>query len=134
MGAVPRTLGRTVRAGRHTVKGPLRNGGECRVASRSASAPGTRGKGVREEVNSDPVRIWDLGDGFTLIVGPNQSAIRLEVGYVNGNQASETERHQTEGPRPIDLAVACARRGALPSCPAALSITATNYGHEVRQF
>lgn len=35
----------------------------------------------------NPVRIWDLGDGFTMIVGPNQSAIFLEVGYVDGDQA-----------------------------------------------
>ena len=34
----------------------------------------------------NPVRIWDLGDGFTMIVGPNQSAIFLEVGYVDGDQ------------------------------------------------
>jgi hypothetical protein len=35
----------------------------------------------------NPIRIWDLGDGFTMIVGPNQSAIFLEVGYVDGDQA-----------------------------------------------
>ncbi|MBB1493702.1 hypothetical protein J4N02_11095 [Propioniciclava sp. MC1595] len=35
----------------------------------------------------NPVRIWDLGDGFTMIVGPNQAAIFLEVGYVDGDQA-----------------------------------------------
>lgn len=35
----------------------------------------------------NPVRIWDLGDGLTMIVGPNQSAIFLEVGYVDGDQA-----------------------------------------------
>lgn len=34
----------------------------------------------------NPVRIWDLGDGFTMIVGPNQAAIFLEVGYVQGEQ------------------------------------------------
>lgn len=33
----------------------------------------------------NPVRIWDLGEGFTMIVGPNQSAIFLEVGYVDGD-------------------------------------------------
>ena len=33
----------------------------------------------------NPVRIWDLGDGFTMIVGPNQSAIFLEIGYVDGD-------------------------------------------------
>lgn len=34
----------------------------------------------------NPVRVWDLGDGFTMIVGPNQAAIFLEVGYVEGEQ------------------------------------------------
>ena len=34
----------------------------------------------------NPVRIWDLGDGFTMIVGPNQAAIFLEVGHVQGEQ------------------------------------------------
>ena len=33
----------------------------------------------------NPARIWDLGDGFTMIVGPNQSAIFLEIGYVDGD-------------------------------------------------
>lgn len=32
----------------------------------------------------NPVRVWDLGDGFTMIVGPNEAAIFLEVGYVEG--------------------------------------------------
>ena len=32
----------------------------------------------------NPVRIWDLGDGFTMILGPNQAAVFLEVGYVQG--------------------------------------------------
>ena len=26
-----------------------------------------------------------LGDGFTMIIGPNQSAIFLEIGYVDGD-------------------------------------------------
>lgn len=34
----------------------------------------------------NPVRVWDLGDGFTMIIGPNQAAIFLEVGYVDGEQ------------------------------------------------
>ncbi|MCX0276437.1 hypothetical protein [Brevibacterium sp. CS2] len=34
----------------------------------------------------NPVRIWDLGDGFTMIVGPNRAAILLEVGYVDSEQ------------------------------------------------
>lgn len=32
----------------------------------------------------NPVRVWDLGDEFTMIVGPNKAAIFLEVGYVEG--------------------------------------------------
>lgn len=35
----------------------------------------------------NPVRIWNLGDGFTMIVGPNQSAIFLEIGYVDAEPA-----------------------------------------------
>jgi len=31
--------------------------------------------------------VWDLGDGFIMIVGPNQEAIFLEVGYVEGERA-----------------------------------------------
>jgi hypothetical protein len=34
----------------------------------------------------NPVRVWDLGDGFTMIVGPNNAAVFLEVGYVEGEQ------------------------------------------------
>ena len=34
----------------------------------------------------NPVRIWDLGDGFTMIIGPNRAAIFLEVRYVQGEQ------------------------------------------------
>lgn len=33
----------------------------------------------------NPLRVWDLGDGFTMIVGPNEAAVVLEVGYVDGN-------------------------------------------------
>lgn len=32
-----------------------------------------------------PIRAWDLGDGFTMLIGANQAAIVLEVGYVQGN-------------------------------------------------
>lgn len=35
----------------------------------------------------NPLRIWDLGEGFTMIIGPNQAAIFLEVGYIQGQQA-----------------------------------------------
>jgi hypothetical protein len=35
----------------------------------------------------NPVRIWDLGDGLTMLVGPNQAAVFLEVGYVDGDTA-----------------------------------------------
>jgi len=35
----------------------------------------------------NPVQVWDLGDGYTMIVGPNAAAIFLEVGYVEGDTA-----------------------------------------------
>jgi len=35
----------------------------------------------------NPIRVWDLGDGFTMMVGPNRAAIILEVGYVEGDLA-----------------------------------------------
>ena len=35
----------------------------------------------------NPVRVWDLGDGFTMMIGPNRAAIFLEVGSVEGETA-----------------------------------------------
>lgn len=35
----------------------------------------------------NPVRIWDLGDGFTMMLGPTRAALILEVGYVEGETA-----------------------------------------------
>lgn len=35
----------------------------------------------------NPIRVWDLGDGFTMMIGANQAAIFLEVGYIEGEQA-----------------------------------------------
>jgi hypothetical protein len=35
----------------------------------------------------NPIRIWDLGDGFTMMIGPNEAAIILEVGYIEGDLA-----------------------------------------------
>lgn len=34
-----------------------------------------------------PIRAWDLGDGFTMLVGANRAAIILEVGYIQGATA-----------------------------------------------
>lgn len=35
----------------------------------------------------DPIRVWDLGDGFTMMIGANAAAIILEVGYIHGDTA-----------------------------------------------
>jgi len=35
----------------------------------------------------NPLRIWDLGDGFTMMIGPNRAALILEVGYLEGDVA-----------------------------------------------
>lgn len=35
----------------------------------------------------NPLRIWDLEDGFTLTIGPSRAARILEIGYVDGGDA-----------------------------------------------
>jgi hypothetical protein len=54
-------------------------------------APSALKHGLNEEeilhAYRNPVRVWDLGDGLTMIVGPNQAAIFLEIGYVEGDTA-----------------------------------------------
>ena len=35
----------------------------------------------------NPIRSWDLGDGFIMLIGANAAAIILEVGYVHGATA-----------------------------------------------
>lgn len=35
----------------------------------------------------NPIRVWDLGEGFTIVVGATASATLLEVGYVEGDTA-----------------------------------------------
>lgn len=35
----------------------------------------------------NPLRAWDLGDGFTMIIGPNRAALILEVGFIQGSTA-----------------------------------------------
>lgn len=35
----------------------------------------------------NPLRMWDLGDGFTMMIGPNAAAIILEVGSIDGDTA-----------------------------------------------
>ena len=35
----------------------------------------------------NPLRAWDLGEGFTMIIGPNHATLILEVGYIQGSTA-----------------------------------------------
>lgn len=35
----------------------------------------------------NPIRVWDLGDGFTMVIGANAAAVMLEIGYVQGDTA-----------------------------------------------
>ncbi|WP_295700182.1 hypothetical protein [Lapillicoccus sp.] len=30
----------------------------------------------------NPIRVWDLGEGFTMMIGANTAALILEVGYI----------------------------------------------------
>lgn len=35
----------------------------------------------------NPLRIWDLEDGFTMTIGPSRTGRLLEVGYIDGGDA-----------------------------------------------
>jgi hypothetical protein len=58
-----------------------------------ASSALKHGLGKEEILHAyrNPVRVWDmvwdLGEGFSMIVGPNAAAILLEAGYVEGDTA-----------------------------------------------
>lgn len=47
--------------------------------------------GLRDEeilhASRNPIRVWDLGDGFTMTIGANAATIVLEAGYVEGQSA-----------------------------------------------
>jgi hypothetical protein len=62
-----------------------------RVAEEPIIAPSALKHGLGEEeilhAYRNPVRIWDLGDGLTMMIGPNAAAIFLEVGYIDGETA-----------------------------------------------
>jgi len=57
----------------------------------SGAAPSALKHGLNEEeilhAYRNPLRMWDLGDGFTMMIGPNAAAIILEVGYIDGDTA-----------------------------------------------
>ena len=53
----------------------------------SCARPATCSPPPRGHAYRNPVRIWDLGEGFTMIVGPNAAAVFLEVGYIEGDTA-----------------------------------------------
>ncbi len=61
-------------------------------ARRASHAPSALKHGVGEEeilhAYRNPIRVWDLGDGFTMMIGPNAAAIILEVGYIDGDTAA----------------------------------------------
>lgn len=54
-------------------------------------APSALKHGVSEpdilHVYRNPVRVWDLGDGFTMMIGANAAAIIIEIGYIDGEAA-----------------------------------------------
>ena len=44
--------------------------------------------GLREpdtlHAHHHPIRAWDMGDGFTMLLGANRAALVLEIGYIQG--------------------------------------------------
>lgn len=51
-------------------------------------APSARKHGVSDEdirhAYANPIRIFDLDDGFTMMIGANRAAIIYEIGVVSG--------------------------------------------------
>ena len=58
------------------------------VASKPIIAEGARKHGVSDEdmlhAYSNPLRVFELDEGFTMVIGANQAAIILEIGFVDG--------------------------------------------------
>lgn len=54
-------------------------------------APSARKHGLDDDqilhAYRNPIRVWDLGDGFTMMIGANVAAFILEIGYVHGESA-----------------------------------------------
>ena len=54
-------------------------------------AQSARKHGVSDEdmlhAYANPIRVFDLDDGLTMVIGANQAAIVFEVGVVDGNIA-----------------------------------------------
>lgn len=52
-------------------------------------APSAHKHGLKPEdilhAYRNPIRVWDLGDGFTMMIGPNRAAIIFEVGSIEGD-------------------------------------------------
>lgn len=36
----------------------------------------------------NPIRVWDLGEGFTMMIGPNSAGPFCEVGAIAGDSAT----------------------------------------------
>lgn len=58
------------------------------VGAEPIIAPSARTHGVSDEdirhAYANPIRIFDLDDGFTMIIGANRAAIIYEIGVVDG--------------------------------------------------
>ncbi|UNX54534.1 hypothetical protein MF406_16860 [Georgenia sp. TF02-10] len=61
------------------------------MADRPIVAPSARKHGVGDleilHAYRNPIRVWDLGEGFTMVVGASAPGRILEVGYVEGETA-----------------------------------------------
>lgn len=59
-----------------------------RVGVRPIIADSARRHGVSDEdmlhAYENPIRVFDLDDGFTMVIGANRAAIVYEVGVIDG--------------------------------------------------
>ncbi len=63
----------------------MSSSGEPIIAA-SAYKHGVEADDIRHAYRN-PIRAWDLGEGFTMLIGANQAAVIFEIGYVEAAEA-----------------------------------------------
>jgi len=56
------------------------------IIAASAYRHGVDASDIRHAYRN-PLRAWDLGEGFTMVIGANPAAVIFEIGYVEGAEA-----------------------------------------------
>lgn len=54
------------------------------IVAHSALKHGLSEEQIRHAYRN-PIRAWDLGDGFTMLVGATPAAVLIEIGFIQGD-------------------------------------------------